>query len=142
MKTLEVALPDQLARAVASAVATGTFDSPAEVVRTALPAAMIKVLTDYKGLKLETFVDRDDFIIGRLAGEFRPQVALNLDLRVAGKHARVRRRGAQWWIEDLGSPGGTFVNDARLVGVHALEPADIVQVGVSKLTFMDLTPQE
>ena len=103
---------------------------------------MIKVLTDYKGLKLETFVDREDFIIGRLAGEFRPQVALNLDLRVAGKHARLRRRGDQWWIEDLGSPGGTFVNDERLTGSYALAPGDVVRVGSSKLTFVDLTPVE
>ena len=101
---------------------------------------MIKVLSDYKGLKAETFVDREDFIIGRLAGEFRPQVALNLDLRVAGKHARVQRRGPQWWLEDLGTPGGTFVNDERLTSPHPLAPDDLVQVGSSKLTFVDLSP--
>lgn len=36
MKTLEVELPDQMAREVESAVATGAFGSPTEVVRTAL----------------------------------------------------------------------------------------------------------
>lgn len=101
---------------------------------------MIHVLTDYKGLKSETFIHREDFFIGRLAGEFRPEVALNLDLRVAGKHARVRRRGARWWLEDLGTQGGTFVNGERLTGSHALAPGDIVRVGSTKLTFVDLSP--
>ncbi len=36
MKTLEVELPDQLAREVDSAVAAGVFESPTEVVRAAL----------------------------------------------------------------------------------------------------------
>lgn len=36
MKTLEVELPDQMARAVESAVASGVFGSPTEVVLAAL----------------------------------------------------------------------------------------------------------
>ena len=36
MKTLEVELPDQMAREVEGAVATGAFGSPTEVVRAAL----------------------------------------------------------------------------------------------------------
>lgn len=103
---------------------------------------MIKVHADYKGLKSETFIHREDFFIGRLAGEFRPEVALNLDLRVAGKHARVRRRGARWWLEDLGTQGGTFVNGERLTGSHPLTPGDVVRVGSTKLTFMDSSPVE
>ncbi len=101
----------------------------------------VKVFTDYKGLKSELFLERDDFIIGRLAGEFRPHVPLNLDLRVAPKHARVWKRDGVWRAVDLGTLSGTFVNDERLTSVRTVEPGDVLRVGVSKLTWEELTPE-
>ena len=35
---------------------------------------------------------------------------------VSRRHARIEKRGKQWWCRDEGSSGGTFVNDARLTG--------------------------
>lgn len=47
---------------------------------------------------------------------------------VAERHARVRIVDGALWLDDLGSPSGTFVNDAR-VGSIALAPGDRVRVG-------------
>jgi hypothetical protein len=40
------------------------------------------------------------------------EIVLN-DKLVSGYHARLRWGGTQWWIEDLGSTNGTFVDGQR-----------------------------
>lgn len=43
------------------------------------------------------------------------------DPTIAAKHARVYRKGSQFFIEDLGSTGGTLVNGARVAPGQAVE---------------------
>lgn len=45
----------------------------------------------------------------RLGAETDNDIVLN-DGFVSGHHARLRWDGAEWWLEDLGSVNGTFVN--------------------------------
>ncbi len=44
---------------------------------------------------------------------------------VAPLHAEIRREGQAYWLVDLGSPGGTYVNRTR-VRRHAIQSGDIV----------------
>ncbi len=46
------------------------------------------------------------------------------DLRVSRRHARLRREGARWVVEDLGSRCGTFVNGAAVRRPLILEHGD------------------
>src|SRR5258708_38905427 len=41
------------------------------------------------------------------------------DKLVSGRHARLRWDGAGWWLEDLGSKNGTFVNGERIAALAA-----------------------
>lgn len=54
------------------------------------------------------------------------------DPTVSREHAAFVRRGAQWWIVDLGSTNGTVVNGAR-VSEQRLRPGDTIELGESTL---------
>jgi diguanylate cyclase (GGDEF)-like protein len=47
---------------------------------------------------------------------------------VSRRHARFEQREGAWWVTDLGSTNGTYVNDDQ-VGEHRLRRADHVKIG-------------
>jgi pSer/pThr/pTyr-binding forkhead associated (FHA) protein len=56
------------------------------------------------------------------------------DVTVSRRHAEVRRREVEWFVHDLGSLNGTYVNGER-VDVAKLASGDEVQIGRFKLVF-------
>ena len=63
------------------------------------------------------------------------------DVTVSRKHAVLIRRGDEFFIEDLGSLNGTYVNRKRIESAR-LESGDEVQVGKYRLTFMTKSMSE
>ena len=55
------------------------------------------------------------------------------DLEISRKHARVVQRGGYYWIEDLGSSNGTFVNGLRIFSPQVLQPGDEIRLGQTVL---------
>ncbi len=60
-------------------------------------------------------------------------VLLQDDNFASSVHARVYQLGGEFWIEDLGSRNGTFVNGARLEEPIRLRRGDSVRVGSTVL---------
>jgi hypothetical protein len=56
------------------------------------------------------------------------------DEGVSQKHAEVRLRGDNFYVKDLGSKNGTFVNDQK-VAEKRLAPGDVISVGDTKMLF-------
>ena len=52
---------------------------------------------------------------------------------VSGIHAALTYRGRAWYVEDLGSTNGTFVNGSRVEGVAATTFGDELQLGNVRL---------
>ncbi|MGA3218248.1 MAG: FHA domain-containing protein [Acidimicrobiales bacterium] len=77
-----------------------------------------------------SFALEGELTIGRAPG---CAVALPSDTFVSQLHARVFRRGDDYWVEDLGSTNGTLVNGRKLDGAVPLRRGDRVQVGRSVL---------
>lgn len=50
------------------------------------------------------------------------------DARVSGVHALLQQTDSGWWIEDLGSTNGTWVNGKR-INASILLPEDVLQIG-------------
>jgi pSer/pThr/pTyr-binding forkhead associated (FHA) protein len=58
------------------------------------------------------------------------------DTTVSTFHARLWPQGDHWFIEDLTSRNGTFVNGRRLDGRQKLNSGDEIKVGRRELKFM------
>jgi len=75
-------------------------------------------------------VDGERLSIGR-----RPDSAVFLDdVTVSRDHALLIRRGEDWYLDDMGSLNGTYVNRSRIES-QRLEEGDELQIGKYKLTF-------
>ena len=63
-----------------------------------------------------------------------PAAGLRLtDAYVSAQHVRVTPEGGGALVEDLGDPGGTFVNDSEVAAPTRISPGDDLQVGVTVL---------
>jgi adenylate cyclase len=57
------------------------------------------------------------------------------DNGISRQHATIRREGRLYWITDLGSANGSFVNDVALSSSRALRNGDRIQLGTLMLLF-------
>jgi pSer/pThr/pTyr-binding forkhead associated (FHA) protein len=56
------------------------------------------------------------------------------DETASARHARLSHHHGQWWVEDLGSMNGTFLNQERVKVPTVLTSGDIVRCGQEQLT--------
>ena len=76
-------------------------------------------------------LNADRMTIGR-----RPDSDIFLDdVTVSRDHALLVRRSGDYYLDDLGSLNGTYVNRHRIES-HRLEDGDELQIGKFKLTFL------
>lgn len=54
---------------------------------------------------------------------------LLVDPTVSGQHARLSYRMAQWWVEDLQSTNGTFLNQQAVAQPVVLTDGDLLRFG-------------
>ena len=66
-----------------------------------------------------------------------PDCTVSLDEPfVSNEHAELTLRHGRWWLQDLGSTNGTFVNGTELRAAAAVEAEDVVQFGRVKLRLV------
>jgi hypothetical protein len=56
------------------------------------------------------------------------------DLSVSRRHARIAYRQGGYWLSDLGSMGGTWVDGARLNAPRRIAFGEVIDIGLCRLT--------
>lgn len=81
----------------------------------------------------QAYLSKEEIIIGR-----GPHCDLILpDRRVSREHVRIWREGTQYYIEDLNSKNGTYVNAERLAEQRELKDGDEIQIALAvKIKFI------
>ena len=81
-------------------------------------------------------LDRNETVVGR-----SPSTELQLqDVGISRTHARLYRMGTDFFVEDLQSANGTFINGQRVITAQQLTDGDKIAIGSStvvKFTFTD-----
>jgi len=76
-------------------------------------------------------LDADQSVLGR-----HPDCDIQLEVAaVSRQHARISREQGEYYVEDLGSRNGTFVNDQEVQGRRALRPGDQISICDCDFTF-------
>ena len=84
----------------------------------------LKVL-EPPGLRGRAYALDEEITLGRAAG---CQVPLE-DAYASQVHARVFQRDGHWYVEDLGSTNGTYLNRRRVAGPMVIKRRDRLQIG-------------
>lgn len=91
--------------------------------------ASIVVVHEPDGARPRTFKLSTSMLVGRA-----PECEIRVDDTYASQqHARLFGRTGGWYVEDLGSTNGTFVNDQRLGAPAMVQPGDKIRVGTTVL---------
>ncbi|HLM63655.1 MAG TPA: FHA domain-containing protein [Acidimicrobiales bacterium] len=84
------------------------------------------------GPKGRTYPLVDELTLGRAAG---CQVTID-DSYASQVHARVFVRDGTWYVEDLGSTNGTYLNRRRVAGPMVMRKRDRLQIGNTVLEMV------
>jgi hypothetical protein len=134
----------QTSVAAAGPVGKGATVASSEAARGMDEVAHAKLVIDRgRSVGKEFLLSADESHIGRwdADGGIFPDVDLDTDdpeAKVSRRHARITRRAGHYYIEDLGSTNGTFVNRGRRLlpgDRQPLRDGDEVIVGKTFLRF-------
>ena len=87
-----------------------------------------------RGTKVVPLAEDRPLVIGR-KGKLRID-----DRQISRQHARVVRRDDAWYVEDLGSKNGTFINQVRVTRTERVEPGDTIRIGNTSIIVRQAPP--
>ena len=104
-------------------------DKPAPRPKGGGKAPKTLVVVDESGSKVETIPLNGTLQVGRADA---CQIRLP-DTYASSFHARIYSRDGSWFIEDLGSTNGTYLNQHRITAPAELRAGDKVRIGKTTL---------
>lgn len=95
----------------------------------------MEIKCTFQAAVTQLVLERESVTIGRANPFLQPDLDLSADILVSRTHARIWLREDRWWIEDLGSKHGTWVNGVKLEYRRQLNDGDVVRVGETELVL-------
>ena len=99
------------------------------------------LVVTFNGKTRSVGVHSQQAVLGRKSRKQVPDVDLNPDKSVSRRHAIIWGEDGKFWIEDLGSTLGTYVNGLRRPK-HEVKFGDKIQVGKTTIQLMPSTLRE
>jgi MFS family permease len=103
-----------------------------------LKEAWLKVEKGFRAGR-ELLLSSPEMTIGRAEG---CDLGLFGDAGIEKIHARIKRQGADYYLHDEGSAGGTWINDVRVHGTQRLHSGDVIRVGKCLVRFGERQKRE
>ncbi len=106
-----------------------TTEAPVDIEPAPADGLTLRLETERDGLRSTFHVTKTGATIGR-----GPESTIQLaDLSVSRKHARIAYRQGAYWLSDLGSMGGTWVDGAKLAAPRRVATGQTIDIGVCRL---------
>ena len=106
-----------------------TADAPVDMEPAPADGLTLRLETERDGSRSTFHVTKTGATIGR-----GPESTIQLaDLSVSRKHARIAYRQGAYWLSDLGSMGGTWVDGTKLAAPRRVATGQTIDIGVCRL---------
>ena len=106
-------------------------EAPADLERAPADGLTLQLQTE-RGSPATFQVTKSGATIGR-----GPESTIQLaDLSVSRKHARIAFRQGAYWLSDLGSMGGTWVDGAKLSAPRRVAAGQTIDIGLCRLVVV------
>ena len=129
-RALRIAALDVTGGAAAGRVAASAASPKhARRPRSSAKAPRKLLVLDDRGTKAGTFRLEEPLQVGRADA---CQIRLG-DTYISQFHARIYPRDGAWYVEDLGSTNGTYLNQRKLTGPSELHAGDQLRLGKTTL---------
>jgi|GEM_PF-1871311 len=92
--------------------------------------ATLLVTLDDKIVSIER-IEKDRLYVGR---SHLCDIVIN-QRSISSKHFRIVSKDGDYFVEDMNSTNGTFLNSRKITGMHKLKDGDAILIGKYKLTF-------
>ena len=121
---------DLPAPAIETLAEAATDDQP--VVAVGTPGCLTLRLESERGSRSTFEVTKSGATIGR-----GPESTIQLaDLSVSRKHAKITYKQGSYWLSDLGSMGGTWIDGTKLAAPRRVAAGQTIDIGVCRLTVV------
>jgi two-component system, cell cycle response regulator len=94
-------------------------------------SCLVMIAGPFLGKKY-ALIDDDEFTVGRDEKNF---IVCDMD-NVSRRHAQVVNRGGKFFVNDLGSTNGTYLNDEEIREEQPLRSGDLVKIGSAIFKFL------
>ena len=104
----------------------------------AAPGALTLKLENERGPRSMFEVTKSGATIGR-----GPESTIQLpDLSVSRKHAKITYKQGAYWLSDLGSMGGTWIDGTKLAAPRRVAAGQTIDIGLCRLTVISAGAEE